>query len=845
MQVKRKLRNNPQGPGETKVNPRVEMNFLSIFFQPARQMPAIYKSLLQQTRSAYLKNPLPSRLKEQLFAYLSRYCHVPYNLICHSCMLYTQGMSAQQIEKLLSAPPVDEKALQVCLEVFKNAETPVRELAQLTPELDHALFQILVYFYLHIQRPDLQSIDLEALLGVENYHHILLFFGYLQACMLWSESHPTISHPQDKPTLHQLEMLLQEAPNLALFFQNYQPNARAEISQTQLASINQQIRINDEFATMFELMTDGIIFYDIDGKITRINRAAREILDIQQSNNEWEQENVLQRMAKNQAANEFGERIVYEETALARILKGEIVKGPDAMDFIIHQKNGEKIIVSTTGAPIYQHNGGVIGAYCQLRDVTERRQLEQQTRRALGALIEMAEMLIQLPSDKENEPTPEEIDILAVPQTIYIISERIVELVQKVLNCSRISIMMVDEHTQHLIPVAQRGSAPKQVAFWWKRVKTMTITELLGANAVERLKQHEIIYPSRAELPEPQRFDRFNLHHLLVAPIMLNNQLFGIMTMDTDVDNSEPSGRTFTLQEISIAQAITQLIAIVIERDRLIQQRAEAQANELALRQINLQLDEFISIISHELRTPLTTITICLQMAMRKLKKLKQEKAGEPENLIANLEKIEESLGRANSHVDFQNRLIGDLLDVSRIQSHKMEMRMEHCDLHQLVREIFEEQQVVNSLRSIRLLLPSEQHVLIKGDATRLEQVIMNYLGNALKYSLPGTSIEARLQIHETHVCFALRDEGPGLSPEDQKRIWERFYQVNDIKADTQSSGGMGLGLHICRNIIEQHGGQVGIESQIGQGSTFWFKLPLLTADNLNKQASPQISSTD
>jgi signal transduction histidine kinase len=286
------------------------------------------------------------------------------------------------------------------------------------------------------------------------------------------------------------------------------------------------------------------------------------------------------------------------------------------------------------------------------------------------------------------------------------------------------------------------------------------------------------------------------------------------------------------------------LVAIVIERDLLIQERAEAQANEMALRQTNRQLDEFISIISHELRTPLTTITICLQLAMRKLKKLKQEQISTAEEIRPDLEKIEESLLRADSHIVFQNRLIGDLLDVSRIQSHKLEMLMEPCDLRLLVHEIFKEQQIAHPERSIQIFLPPEPFLMVQGDATRLEQVVMNYLSNALKYSPQGTPIKGRLQTHQTHVCFSLQDQGPGLASDVQQYIWERFYQVSGVKADSQSSGGMGLGLHICRSIIERHGGRVGIKSEIGQGSTFWFTLPLLSTATVEAQTSPVESSS-
>jgi signal transduction histidine kinase len=108
-----------------------------------------------------------------------------------------------------------------------------------------------------------------------------------------------------------------------------------------------------------------------------------------------------------------------------------------------------------------------------------------------------------------------------------------------------------------------------------------------------------------------------------------------------------------------------------------------------------------------------------------------------------------------------------------------------------------------------------------------VEQVVTNYLTNALKYAPAEHPIEAGVQRESQLGRVWVRDEGPGLSPEEQERIWEPFHRVQGIKAQHDAGVGLGLGLHICRMIIEQHGGQVGVESVPGMGATFWFTLPL------------------
>ena len=120
-----------------------------------------------------------------------------------------------------------------------------------------------------------------------------------------------------------------------------------------------------------------------------------------------------------------------------------------------------------------------------------------------------------------------------------------------------------------------------------------------------------------------------------------------------------------------------------------------------------------------------------------------------------------------------------------------------------------------------------EDSVPVQADSNRILQVVTNYLTNALKYSEADRPIEAFLAVEGQMARVAVHDQGPGLSPTEQQAIWERFYQVESMKRQSGYGTGLGLGLHICQTIIEQHQGQVGVQSSPGEGSTFWFTLPL------------------
>lgn len=272
--------------------------------------------------------------------------------------------------------------------------------------------------------------------------------------------------------------------------------------------------------------------------------------------------------------------------------------------------------------------------------------------------------------------------------------------------------------------------------------------------------------------------------------------------------------------------AILEINRDITERERLTHERAEAQANERALREANRLMDEFIGIAGHELRTPLTTIKASTQLARRQVGRLlKQEEL--PAAALQQLSLIRGHLERTERQIAMQNRLVSDLLDVSRIQAGRMELNLTVHDLVALVREVIEDQQYLTPERTLTLQIDASGPVLVLADADRVRQVISNYLSNALKYSEASRPVDVRVAVNGTQARVSVRDEGPGLSPEQQQLIWERFYRVPGVEVKTGSGVGLGLGLHISRMIVELQHGQVGVQSTPDDGSTFWFTLPL------------------
>jgi PAS domain S-box-containing protein/excisionase family DNA binding protein len=273
-------------------------------------------------------------------------------------------------------------------------------------------------------------------------------------------------------------------------------------------------------------------------------------------------------------------------------------------------------------------------------------------------------------------------------------------------------------------------------------------------------------------------------------------------------------------------EAILEINRDITERERLREEREEARTRELAAQEATRQMDAFLSMVSHELKSPLTAIQGNLQLAERKLRRLQAPimtptPAGE-EPLAGVLRFIEQ----AQWQIGVQTRLVNDLIDSSRIQADRLELQVGRCDLVQLAQKVVEDQRLSAPTRQIELHT-SVSELLALADAQRVGQVITNYLTNALKYSKASHPVQVSISLEGQMARVAVRDEGPGLTPEQQQRIWERFYRVPGIEVQSSTGVGLGLGLYICKRLIELQGGQVGVQSAPGHGSTFWFTLPL------------------
>jgi PAS domain S-box-containing protein len=272
----------------------------------------------------------------------------------------------------------------------------------------------------------------------------------------------------------------------------------------------------------------------------------------------------------------------------------------------------------------------------------------------------------------------------------------------------------------------------------------------------------------------------------------------------------------------------------ITERKRAEQERERLLESENAARReaehANHAKDEFLALLSHELRTPLTPMLGWIRILRRRQVR--------PEDHDSALEKIERS-------VESEIKLVNDLLDVSRIITGKMTLNLQTLDFSGIVSAAVEVARSSAEAKEIDLVVETgEREALVSGDPDRLQQVVLNLVSNAIKFTPPGGRVEARLRRDDAQLELIVKDTGQGISPEFLPHVFERFRQADSSVA--RAHGGLGLGLSITKRLVELHQGSIHAVSEgEGRGSTFTVKLPFAVNPGAPSASSRQIYSGD
>jgi PAS domain S-box-containing protein len=278
-----------------------------------------------------------------------------------------------------------------------------------------------------------------------------------------------------------------------------------------------------------------------------------------------------------------------------------------------------------------------------------------------------------------------------------------------------------------------------------------------------------------------------------LVPLPLRGAAIGVLGLF----RGRPRGR-FSTDEMALARDLAHHAALSIENARLHRQAREA---------VRLR-DEVLGVVSHDLRNPIAIISMTMQLL--------REVDLPPEDRDRRMQAVERAAGT-------MNRLVTDLLDMSSIDAGRLSLDRDAVPATTLVEKAYLSFQPLAEQKGIALERSEEPGLpRVVADMERVMQVFSNLIGNALKFSDAGATVRMEAERRDGDVCFRVIDNGPGISPEDAAHVFDRFWQVRQT-----GRGGAGLGLAIARGIVEGHGGEMGVESTVGEGSTFWFTLPV------------------
>lgn len=297
----------------------------------------------------------------------------------------------------------------------------------------------------------------------------------------------------------------------------------------------------------------------------------------------------------------------------------------------------------------------------------------------------------------------------------------------------------------------------------------------------------------------------------MVYPVVYHGKPEGVMIFSLIKDESQVSDR-----ERDLIRSFTDIVGLAVQNAKLYTSLQETtdklkKANE-TLQELNKLKDEFVSLASHELRTPMTAIKGSLSTVL-------EGYAGEVPK------EAKEFLTASYNENDRLIRLVNNLLNISRIESGRFSFSFEKVNLDELISEVVNNLEIAAREKNLFLRYQGNNslpHVFV--DSDKIKEVLINLIGNATKYTHEG-GVLVKTEFRDGKVIVSVSDTGHGISKEDQEILFQKFSRVQ--KEYSKQAGGTGLGLYICKKIIEGHQGEIWLQSEVGKGSTFFFSVPV------------------
>ncbi len=318
---------------------------------------------------------------------------------------------------------------------------------------------------------------------------------------------------------------------------------------------------------------------------------------------------------------------------------------------------------------------------------------------------------------------------------------------------------------------------------------------------------------------------------IIYMPLIAKEQVLGIITIQSFKKNA------YTDHHLNVMQSLASYSAIALDNAAAYRQLneqeheirrlfEEAEKARATAEEADAAKSAFLSTVSHELRTPLTSVLGFAKIIKKRLEdRIFPLVSTEDRKVAQTIQQIEDNLKVVVSEGERLTKLIDDVLDLAKIEAGKLEWHMEAVGVDDVIERATAATSSLLEQKGLRLVKTIAQGLPeVTGDRDRLIQVVINLISNSVKFTDTGT-ITCSAERRNGDLVVSVTDTGMGIAPVDQPKVFERFKQVGDTLTDKPK--GTGLGLPICREIVEHHGGRIWVESEIGKGSTFSFTLPV------------------
>lgn len=536
---------------------------------------------------------------------------------------------------------------------------------------------------------------------------------------------------------------------------------------------------------------EGLFSIDAEGCVTFMNPAAEQMLG-------WAEDELLGRRLHEVIHFQLPGTLSDHDATCLLVTAARSSEPLVCEHDIFTRKDGSVFPVAYVATP-FTPEGELTGLVLAFRDVTASLRAEQERQHLLllerearaeaeaaqQRLAFLADASVVLSSSLDDAVTLESLARLLVPRLADWC-----ELTVRQRNGSRRSLLAfasgapaeVDiqeaEHTEELASVCDTSEI--------LRTGQPQLVSRLAPDQVASLRRAHARPDDSA--PEPGSY--------LGVPLVAHGRTLGALAL-----YRRPTSLRYTEDDLSLGLELAQHAALAIENALLFRETREALDHR----------DAFLGIASHELKTPLTSLKVVTQLTSRHIRETSELGTQYAARMDRSIRRLE--------------RLINDLLDVSRIQANKLELRKETCDLAALCQQVADEQALATN-RQIRIAAP-DAPVLVEADPERIEQVLYNVLANALKYSAESDPVLLTVERDGSDARVSVTDTGIGIAREALPHLFERFYRAPGVNVQTGSGVGLGLGLFISHEVLERHGGRIWVTSEPGAGTTVAFSLPL------------------